>query len=90
MNALQLYKYIHKNKIEYHWLNNEGTQDVIIFPSFDQLDELNKLVPFAVYEDNGIPCAIKDGYVALWMSYICEYCDIDMSDVFEQSLISIQ
>ena len=38
MTELELYKFIEDNNIEWHKQDNEGIEDVIVFPSFGQLE----------------------------------------------------
>ena len=82
MKALDLYKFIHDNNIEYHWDNNNNERDVIIFPYTFQIERLNKLLPSHLFEEEGVPCFMKDDYFAIWMFEICEACDIELTEVF--------
>lgn len=82
MKALDLYKYIKDNDIEYRWENNNNERDVIIFPRMFEIEELNKLLPIYLYDDEGIECIMKEGYFAIWMFDICERCDIELKEIF--------
>lgn len=81
MKAVDLYRYISDNNIEWHRQNNEGVEDVIIFPYTFQLEEFNDLIK-NYHKDEGVPAVIKNGYLAIWMLDLCSYFDIDINDVF--------
>lgn len=82
MTELQLYKFIQKNNIEWHKHQNEGIEDVIIFPSLVQTIIFVKMIDDYLDEE-GIECRLKEGYLAVWMKDICEYYDIEMNEIFE-------
>lgn len=82
MTGLELYKFINENQIEWHKSNNEGTPDVLIFPYSFQMEELYKLLAESIFDDGGIEVYWKGKYFAIWMKNICEYCGIDMDQVF--------
>ena len=42
--AIDFYKYIKKNSIEWHWFDNNGVQDVIILPYTFQLEDFMELL----------------------------------------------
>lgn len=85
MKAVDLYKYIQNNNIEWHREEKNGEEDVIIFPYFFQIKEFYELLDPTIFDDDGIECVMKDGYLAIWMKDICEYYDIDvdLNDIFE-------
>lgn len=85
MTELQLFKFITENHVEWHEYENEdvGTKDVMIMPSFGQLEELNEILPSCIFDDGGIPATLKDGYICVWMRNICDYSGIEMENVFE-------
>jgi hypothetical protein len=88
MTALDLYKFINKNNIEYHWntfyfFNNDHHYEVFMMVDIPYLQEFYELLEPTIFDDEGIPCYMKDGYVVFEMSYICNYYDIDLKDVFE-------
>lgn len=80
MKALDLYKFIQDNAIEYHWDNNNNERDVIIFPYTFQIEDFVKLISHTI--DEGFECRIMDGYLAIWMFDICESCNIELTEVF--------
>lgn len=83
MTELQLYKYINDNNIEWHWQDNDGTPDVLIFPYTFQLEGFNNMISH--YDsDEGVIAHLKNGYACIWMGSLCEYFDIDINKVFEK------
>lgn len=80
MKALDLYKFITDNSIEYHW--NGSKDDVIIFVDIRNIAEFNALVPNFIMDESGIETKMKDGYFVFWMNDICESCDIELKEVF--------
>lgn len=85
MNTIQLYRFIKENNIEWHYRDNDGTQDVIIFPYIYNIAEFKKLLSPGIFDDEGISCVMKDGYFVFWMKDICEYYGIEIGEVFIES-----
>lgn len=83
MTELELYKYITENNIEWHWGENNEQPDVIILPYTFQIEDLNNLLDPTIFDDEGVPCVMKNGYLAIWMRDICEYYDIELERVFK-------
>jgi hypothetical protein len=81
MEALDLYKFIKENDIEYHWI--EEGEDVILFVNNRDLPEWNTLLGYHILDEEGLKCTMKDGYLCFEMKDICEHFDIKLSDVFE-------
>lgn len=85
MNELDLYKFINNNNIEYHWIiNDNNDNDVIIFLSFSDLEDFNKILPNFLFDldSGGIECIMNKHYITLNMREICEDCDINMERIF--------
>ena len=80
-----LYKFIEKHDTEWHYEHNDGAEDVIICVNVWNIEEFNKLIATDLYDDDSILCNMYNGYFAFWMRYVCEYNDIDLSDVFEKN-----
>ncbi len=78
MTELSLYKFIEENNIEYHW----DDDNVIVFINIRDIEEWNNIIDDFLMEESGIECNMKSGYFCFWMQYICEYCDIEMNNVF--------
>lgn len=84
MTALELYKFVNDNDIEWHWSNNGDKLDVIIFVNFYNIDDFHKILSDSIFDDEGIICHMKDGYFCFWMNDICEYFGIYLNEVFEK------
>lgn len=83
MKALELYKFINDNKIEYHWETDpDGDKDVIIYPEPDELKELFKILTPSLFDDGGIPIIMLNGYVAIWASTLLNYYGIELTEIF--------
>jgi hypothetical protein len=82
MTELELYKFINDNTIEWHRRDNEGEEDIIIFPYIFQIEEFQKLLSNHHYDDGGLICRMMNGYFAFWMKDICEYYGIEINNVF--------
>lgn len=81
MTELELYKYINENDIEWTRQDNQGNTDVMIFPYLFQLEDFCEIIKN--YDiDEGLEMRLKNGYVAIWMSDLCEYFGIDVDKVF--------
>ena len=80
MTSLDLYRFISENGIEYNWLR----KDVIVFIPMYLVQEWNRLLPRGLYDDSGIECAMKDGYIAMTMRDVCQYADIELEEVFTE------
>ncbi len=91
MTATQLKEWIEENSIELKWHpvhdhlfgNNAKQLDVLIFPRLHQAKGFHKLLDPGIFDDNGIPCRFKDGYLAIWMGEICERYGIKLEEVFD-------
>jgi hypothetical protein len=84
MTALELYKYIKNNDIEWHWIEDENEKDVMILPYIFQLEDFVKLLSPTDFDDEGIICNLKDGYIAIKLKYLCESNGIELSEVFPE------
>ena len=83
MTELELYKFVEKNDLEYHW-NISDDKDVILFIPNYLLDKWINLLGSSIVDDGGIKCVMKLKYFCFEMSDICEYFDIDMKNIFEK------
>jgi len=79
MTAIDLYKFITENDIEFHWVDDEVFMFVYIF----DIDEFYKLFTSTIFDDEGITCTMKYGYFCFKMKDICEYYGIDLTEVFK-------
>jgi len=84
MKAIEFYKFINSNNIEYHWAENPETneKDVVFFLYFFQLAELNKMLSRSHFDDDGIDCVMLKGYMGFWASKILDYYGIELVEIF--------
>lgn len=81
--AVKFYKFIKTNSIEWHWFeNDEGYQDVVILPYIFQLEDFMGLLSETDFDDEGVKCVLKSGYVAIRLGELFENKGIELSDVF--------
>jgi hypothetical protein len=80
--AIEFYKYIKENNVEWHWFDNNGVQDVIILPYTFQLEDFIELLSETDFDDEGVKCVLKSGYVAIRLGELFENKGIELSDVF--------
>lgn len=78
MKELDLYKFVTKNDIEYHWQD----EDVIMFVYCRDIEKFNKLFNSFSLNEGGIECHMEEGFFAFWMKGICENNDIELDRVF--------
>ena len=81
MTTLDLYKFITSKQIEYH----SDEDDIIIFVNLYDLQEWNDLLGTRILDEDGIECVLKFGYVCFELKHICEYFDIELTEVFEHN-----
>jgi len=84
MKAIDFYKFIKENDIEFHWHENNETKerDVIFFASYWQIGDMAKLLSNTDFDDDGIHCQMKDGYFAFWASDILDAHGIELTEIF--------
>lgn len=83
MKAIDLYRFTENNKIEWHWYGNE----IIYCVEFYLLRDFAALIGYEILSDGDISCTMKSGYVVFEMSYICDYFDIKLTEVFEKEKV---
>jgi len=88
MKAIEFYKFINENNIEFHWHENPETKerDVIFFPSYYNINDMAKLLSYNDFDDDGITCHMKDGYFGFWASDILDAHGIELSDIFGEDI----
>jgi hypothetical protein len=79
MKAIELYKFVTENEIEYH----DDDNDIIMFVNFADISDFNKLIGGNATSERGIDCIFKDGYICFYMNNICEYFGIELSEIFK-------
>lgn len=88
MKSLDLYKFVTKNELEYHWnitsspFEGNETSDVILFIPIDLLSEWNLLLDHYIFDEDGLQCIIKDKYMYFMMQEICDYFNIEITEIF--------
>lgn len=82
MTELELYKFITDNSIEWHHDNSDGVLDVIVFLHIYELADFMKICGSSIFDEDGIDCVMKDGYIAVWMNDICNYHGIEINNIF--------
>lgn len=78
MKEIDLFGFIVKDQIEYHWDND----DVYVFISHWNIKEFMDLFSINYLSDNIIECVLRDGYIVAKMKDICEWHDIELINVF--------
>ncbi len=84
MTELDFYKFITKNKLEYHWEINAGYEDVILFLNYSQLKDIDKLLSRDLFDEGGIICHWTNGCIGFWASVIADHYDLDLTKIFEK------
>ena len=82
MDNIKLYEFYNKNDIEFRWEMNDNILDVIFFVPCFHIEKFNQILPSSIFDEEGIACRMKDGYFAFWMNDICNYCGINIEEVF--------
>lgn len=86
MTAIEFYKYIGENGIEFSWAYNtdKKERDVLFFPLYHQIDELRAIMDPGAFDDGGITIYMKYGYFVIWASDILDRYSIELSEVFKK------
>ena len=82
MNAIGLYKFVNQNDLEFHYVIHKDNDVVLFVPNY-HIENWNKLLGSGILDEEGLECNMKDGYFCFMMKYICEYFDIELSEVFK-------
>lgn len=83
MKAIQLKEFISNNNIEYHYYGEGEDREVYFFVPFYCIKDFAKLLDSYDFDDGGVECCLKDGYIGLKASIILEPRGIDFEEVFE-------
>ncbi len=78
MTELELYKFITENNVEWHKIED----DMYIMPNLNELKDFHDICDPTLFDDDGIECIFKDGYLVIKMEPICNHYDIDIDSVF--------
>ncbi len=79
MTELDLYKFIQENNIEWH----RYKKDIIIFVNFSNMPQFLEILTPSVFDDDGIVCNLKRGYIGIVINEICDYYGIIIDNVFK-------
>jgi hypothetical protein len=97
MTALELYKFVADNGLEYHWnvnwdmipaltdIDAAKPNDVMLFVPIIDIPVFNTMLGSHIMGEEGIDCVMKEGYFAFWMKDICDYFGLDMEKIFDKS-----
>jgi hypothetical protein len=81
MKATGLLRFVLEEEIEYNWHND----DVIMFLPIYQIDNFQKVLNCkSIYDDNGIECHMKEGYLVIEMKNVVEYFGFGLEDIFKK------
>lgn len=80
MTAIQLYKFINENSIEYSWIED----DVFIFLHPHNMLDFFNILPIGLFSDGGIECTMMHKYFAIPMADICSYSGIELTEIFKK------
>ncbi len=81
MKALDLYKFVIQNEIEYYW---NGKNEVRMLVPIQLLEELNDILPNTIFDDDGLLVTMKDGYIVFDMDHITSYSGIELKEIFKK------
>lgn len=81
MTALELYKFINDNNVEYTYISDD---EVIIFPYYFQLEKFSGILTPGIFDDGGLECEMQKDYIVINIVPICNYYDIDYKDIFNE------
>jgi hypothetical protein len=86
MTELELYKFVTRNELEYHWTKKDRglVDDVILFIPHYLIEQWSRLLGTSIMDDEGLPCVMKDTYVCFYMDDICDYFGIELINIFKQ------
>lgn len=83
MTELQLYKWIHDNKIECHY--NHDFTELWACPDSKDMEEFFEIAPYTMFNDGGIDCKICQGYFAVDLMAIAENNDIEIENILPKT-----
>lgn len=78
MTELDLYKFVEQNKLEYHW----NGEELNLFVDFHCLSEFTQLLGYEFLSEVNQPCVLKDSFVGVEMTEICDKFGLDAKNVF--------
>ncbi len=82
MKAIDLYKFVVDNEIEYHYTHDN--QEVYMWVPYYLIDDFHSVLPKSIFDDDGIQCSMKDDYFLFYMDDICAYSGIELDEIFKK------
>ena len=85
MTALELYKFINENTLEWRWQEDENNDDnVILFIPFDYLEEFTKLINLDYINDGYHRVIMKGDSICIFLDEVCSAYGLDINEIFEK------
>ncbi len=84
MTAIEIYRFISENELEWSYNFRDNKPDVILFVEIYNLEGFHKVLPRCIFDDSGLECYMKDGYFCFWMEDILAYSGIELEEVFQK------
>lgn len=75
--------FIHEYQIEWHWFDDNGNTNVVLFVNDVHLSEFREVLSVMDYDDEGIDVILKENYFCIKMGDLLENNDIELQDVFD-------
>lgn len=82
-DTIELYKFVHANKLEYHFYDNYV--NCYMFIPFYLLPNFIKIVGYNYIADGSIEAVLKEDCICINIANYCEYCGIDPNKIFDVS-----
>lgn len=83
MKAIELKEFVEEQDIEYHYYVQNEDRDVYFFVPFYCIKDFAKLLDNFDFDDGGVECYLKDGYIGFKASTILEPRGIELIEVFD-------
>lgn len=80
--AIELYKFVKDNRLDYNIFDHEGQKDVLLFVNVIDIKDFMDLLGNSIFDEDGISCTMKKNYFCFWMKDICDYYGIELSEIF--------
>lgn len=80
MTAIKLYKFIQENSLEISWSGEE----LILWTNFYCIKEFAEMIGYDYLSDGGMDVNLQYDSIALDIVPICEYFDIEPTDILEK------
>lgn len=84
MEAIEIYKFIKDNHIEWHWVEYNNYTDVVIFIPFDLLEKFTSMLS-KVDIERRIESVLIQFHVCIMIKELLERHEIELSEIFTES-----